>query len=75
MNVNDPSAVREAASMISKKHGVVDLLVNNAADDPMAWNTLEESTPDEAVQQMHSPYQAFCDYTNYYLSHVMTHEL
>ena len=72
MNVNNPSAVRDAASTVSKKHGVVDLLINNAADDPGAWNTLDESTPDEAIQQMHSPYQVLsnqkkqmkCQYDN-----------
>jgi len=48
--------VRKMAEQVTKDHGALDLLVNNAGAG--AWKHIEETTPEDAIGMMACPYQS-----------------
>merc|ERR1711871_1129805 len=56
LDVTDPEAVRKAAFRIYQEHGALDLLVNHA--EASSWKSVDETTPEEAMEMMANPYQS-----------------
>src|SRR5690349_7153643 len=51
LDVSDPRSIEEAAAQISKRHGHVDVLINNAGINYDTWETAENADINGTVMQ------------------------
>jgi short-subunit dehydrogenase len=65
-DASDPDAVATMASAVIARFGVPDGLINSAGAGQ--WKTVQDTTPQEAVQMMQAPYFAAFNVTHAFLS-------